>query len=354
MLCALTAQAQATNSAQAVHSAHPDQPFVITDEPNLLEATSGALRNCQAAYAGNGYCELTRVNGRPVTPASAIKARVPEQRHPLYLWEYKTASATVYLAGSVHILKQGLYPLPRQLDEAFAVADRLVLEIDSSQYTPQQLQSKVMQFGLLPTGQTLDQVLDADLYAQLDVFTRQFGLPLAQLAMLKPALVTQQLAVLALSSIGYDPTIGVEQYFTAQANGKTILELESMDFQLDLLMNQPMDIQVQMVRDTLDQMDDFDSVTADLMAAWFSGDDALFQQAFDAQSGASELSAEFLRELMDKRNVGMVAKIEQYLQSEGTYLVLVGAAHFIGDKGIIALLEDKGIKGRRIHSDERI
>ncbi|MGA2330770.1 MAG: TraB/GumN family protein, partial [Syntrophales bacterium] len=46
--------------------------------------------------------------------------------------------------------------------------------------------------------------------------------------------------------------------------------------------------------------------------------------------------------LIYKRNRNMAQKIEGYLKTNGTYFVVVGAVHLLGDKGIIQLLKDKG------------
>lgn len=254
----------------------------------------------------------------------------------------------------MHILKTGLYPLPAQYQQAFDLTDNFVVEVDLAAFTPQQLQFKSTQYGMLPDGQQLSDVLTADTYAKLDAVTAEYGLPLAQLARFKPSFVTQQLAVLALMSVGYDPTQGVENFFTKQAQGKQILELETLDMQLDLLMNQPLDTQISLVDDTLSQMDAFEPFTADLISAWLSGDDAGFEAAFDAQSGASEASQAFMRALMDQRNVGMTDKIAAFLNGKGSYFVLVGAAHYIGDSSIIKLLERRGIRGERIYSNQNL
>ena len=49
----------------------------------------------------------------------------------------------------------------------------------------------------------------------------------------------------------------------------------------------------------------------------------------------------------------MTARIAALLRTPGTYFVLVGAAHLIGDSGIVSRLAGQGIEGRRIDSDDR-
>jgi len=41
------------------------------------------------------------------------------------------------------------------------------------------------------------------------------------------------------------------------------------------------------------------------------------------------------------RNVKMTEKIEGYLQSEGTFFVIVGAGHLVGDDSVVSLLQKK-------------
>jgi len=45
--------------------------------------------------------------------------------------------------------------------------------------------------------------------------------------------------------------------------------------------------------------------------------------------------------LIYKRNRNMALRIEGFLGTNGTYFVVVGAAHLLGDRGIIQLLREK-------------
>ncbi len=335
---------------------HADKRYAVHGMPSRLAASKAAQNACLTAHptqnAASGYCELVQLGASAITSSRDIRARVPETPHPLFLWRYAAGDTTVYLAGSIHILKPGLYPLPRQFQQAFDKANTLVVEVDLNAYSPQTLQFKYSQYGLLPDGQTLGDVLSADAFNALNAIGNEYGLPVAQMARYKPAFITQQLALFALMSVGYDPEQSVERFFTQQAGNRTIEQLETLDFQLDLLFNQPLDVQRQMAADTLDQIGDFEPLTADLVTAWLAGDDQAFEKAFDTQSGTSELSQAFMRKLMDDRNVGMADKIAGYLKTGGSYFVLAGAAHYVGDNSIIRILERRGIRGQRIYSNQ--
>ena len=329
--------------------------YSVNQQPNKLAAATNALLTCQQANTNNPtLCELTKLNGVELSTTKKIKAGLPKNNHPLFLWRYTSGTATVYLAGSVHILKPGFYPLAPPYQAAFDVSDHLVLEVDTSAVTPQQMQFKAMQYGVLPQEQGLSTVLDPDLYQSLTGITAEYGLPIAQMERFKPSFITQQLAVLALVANGYDPNSGVEAYFVRQKGDRPVLELETIDFQLELLMNQPITTQVAVLKDTLKQMSDFEPLTAELFTAWLSGDDQLMAKVFTEQAGDSPESKEFTRKLMDERNVGMVEKIQGYLGTQGTYFVLIGAGHYVGPNNIIELLAKKGIKGDRLSSNSQI
>ncbi len=48
-----------------------------------------------------------------------------------------------------------------------------------------------------------------------------------------------------------------------------------------------------------------------------------------------------LAKLFDERNAKMAAKIEQLLQTDRTYFIIVGAGHLVGKNGLLALLGQK-------------
>ncbi len=46
--------------------------------------------------------------------------------------------------------------------------------------------------------------------------------------------------------------------------------------------------------------------------------------------------------LIYDRNRKMISRIEGYLREKGTYFVVVGAGHLIGERGIVEALRKKG------------
>lgn len=360
-LCTSNSYAEHSARAQLIstdNSSTNVTTFQAKDAPNKLAAATAALNQCIAAHpnqdAKNGFCELTHSDTQPVSTSADLRSGDASKPHPLFLWRIESNTATVYLGGSIHILKPGLYPLAPQYQAAFDIADFFVTEVDASELDPQKMQFQLTRFGVLEPEQSLASVLPERVYADLQSAGEDYGLPMSALERFKPAYVTQQLAVMALLSVGYSPQHGMEQHFQQQLGDRQTLGLETVEFQLDLLLNQPLAMQTQMTRDTLTQLDDFEAITADLIKAWLYGNDEVFSDAFTQQSGTSEEAQVFLTKLLDDRNVKMVEKIEGYLNTQGNYFVLVGAAHFLGEQGIITLLQEQGINVQRIYSDQAI
>jgi hypothetical protein len=318
-----------------------------------LAASQMALAQCEQANTRSSgrACELVRLNDEQIRTGRDILDAVPTTPHPLYLWRYQSDSATVYLAGSIHMLKSSLYPLAEQLQAAFDSSTHLVLEVDSTALTTQDMQMKVMKAGLLPSGQTLRGVLAQPLHERLEARLQSYGIDIAAVQRMNPAMVMNQLVLLRLMALGYNAALGMEQHFTALLGDRQILELESVDQQLEMLFGQPIETQIQLLRDALDQELDVEPIMADMITAWLSGADQRFLDLFSEQAGDSELAKAFNKQLLDDRNQGMAQKVQSYLEATGTYFVLIGAAHFIGDNGIVAILGRQQIEGTRVMSD---
>jgi len=355
---ALAADYEALPEAKALAIA-PDGPDSIRgiahSQPHDLLASARARESCQAQAGPEQPCEIVRLNAERVTTGAEIRARVPDGPHPLYLWRFANRGTVVYLAGSIHILKPTLYPLPAPLEAAFQLADYLVLEVNVSAIPPQQMQQRTLAHALLPQGRTLSGVLPPQLHAELADHLADYGMTPEMLERAKPAMVMNQIVVSRLMALGYLPDSGLESHFLAQRTDQPVLELESLDDQLALLFGQHLETQVELLDETLEVADDIEPLLTDMLVAWLAGDDASFMQAFKAQSGDSPRARAFTRALLEDRNHVMADGIARFLAGATaeprTYFVLVGAAHLVGEEGIVPLLRQRGYTGQRLQSD---
>ena len=85
-----------------------------------------------------------------------------------FMWKVEGEGGSVaYLLGSLHVLTPEWYPLNATINKAFAESKVLVEEVDIDETSdPAQMMSALMK-AMLTDGQTLDQVIAPDVYAEV-------------------------------------------------------------------------------------------------------------------------------------------------------------------------------------------
>src|SRR6516165_6314909 len=118
---------------------------------------------------------LTLSYTAPVRAEKAAAPVVPAAKHSV--WKVQGAKCSVYLLGSVHVLKAENYPLPAVFENAFSNASTVVFETDIGAMMLPQTQAKMMERAQLPPGQTLKDLLSEKTYADLLAHLKQSELP---------------------------------------------------------------------------------------------------------------------------------------------------------------------------------
>ena len=140
------------------------------------------------------------------------------------VWVIHGAHNTVYLAGSVHLLKAGESALPPAFDRAYAGSQGLVMELDLDNLDPLEAAGWMMQHGALPDGVTLHQRLGDNRYQKVSSEAARLGVPAELLQMQQPWVVGMELLELQYQQLGFQAEQGVEQQLDqrAQADHKPV------------------------------------------------------------------------------------------------------------------------------------
>ena len=330
---------------------------VADSEPRASNAAFAALERCEQARqqaAVDAPCEIVRNGPTTIATGASIRALANGASHPLFLWRFQANGGTVFLAGSIHVMKESLYPLPEQFETAFEMSDRIAVEVNTVNAPQEELQRMTLQYALLPPGTTISRVLSPGTFAKLSTFLAGEQIPIENVERLRPAILSTQLAVTRLIELGYLPKYGLETYFISKVGPRPVLELETIGDQFDVLTSPPASVQEEMIVETLEQMPTMEPLIASMLTAWFGGDDGEFMRLFELQSGETDGYRKFMHRILDERNLTMAERISGYLASGGTTFVLVGSAHLAGRAGIPAILASRGYAGHRVHSDEDI
>jgi uncharacterized protein YbaP (TraB family) len=265
---------------------------------------------------------------------------VAKDRH--ILWAVAGRHNTVYLLGSIHVLRAEDASLPPVATAAYDDAERLVMEIDLDDDAgdPLAMAATMRRMALLPEGRTLRDVLGAD-YAKIAAHAQRSGLDLAALDAFAPWFVTVTLLQLDLASRGYSAEFGVEQTIAreAAADRKPIQGLETPQQQFAILAGLPLALQKRFLMMTLEDTEQLDAELRDMLAAWKAGDtEKLARVLGDEFDDFPEL----YRPLTEDRNRAWVQQLVDLLDDDDDYLVVVGALHLVGPNSVVDLLRQRG------------
>ena len=272
---------------------------------------------------------------QPSNPAAAT-------RHSL--WKVEGGTNVVYLLGSFHLLKAEDYPLAPPMEAAFSNSTVVAFETDLEEMDKPETALKMMSQCALPAGQTLKEQLSPGLYEELSRHATQAGIPMMALDHLRPALAVMMIEVSALLKLGVNPEYGVDKYFFSRArkDGKTVVPLETMDFQIGLLTDFSKEEGELLVKTSLADIDNTKKDYDEMVAAWRIGDSAAMAKLLNQ---ATQESPVIYKRLLSDRNRSWVPRVEELLRGNRKAIVIVGAGHLVGADGVVELLrKNKNLK----------
>ena len=280
--------------------------------------------------------------------AYAQTATQPQTKPRRFLmWKAVSPTATMYLVGSIHVGDKSMYPLPAEVESAFAAAKILTVEINIKNVNQMEMLGLVQKNGMYSGGDSLSKHISPETSAVLDDYCSKHSLPRAGLEQFKPWFVAVTIAALAWKAAGEDPELGIDLHFLNESKPpQRIDELETPESQLSLFVNATEAEQQALLSSALKQGDKMTDMIRKIQAAYISGDPDALEKIMIEQADAGSKS--LTQKLLYDRNVTMTSRLEQYLKNKEEAFVVVGAGHIVGDKGIARLLRDKGYKVEQV------
>ena len=265
------------------------------------------------------------------------------------LWSINDDDTTVYLFGTIHLLRPDTLWRSPAFEDAFSAADTLYLEVDNSSAAGEaEVQRLVTELGLFKDGRSLAGVLDDDEEATLDRIMGPMGLTLEAVNGVRPWLLGLQISISSIVQAGYDSSKGVDTVLNleARSSGKEVKFLESAEHQIRILSDVAMDDQVSGLMVTLETLNmgaDFVDVLA---GEWADGD--VTGLAATMSDPIIFGSQEAYETIMVQRNQDWIAQLMAALDEPGVKFIAVGAGHMVGADSVIAMLEDKNLSVTRL------
>jgi len=260
-------------------------------------------------------------------------------------WKASSPTSVVYLLGSIHLGSKDMYPLPKEIEDAFANSASLLVEADIRKLDMSKMQGMVFSKGLYPEGDNLWNHVTPETRKKLEAFGAKYQMPTDPLAMLRPWVVALTISTVPMLKAGMDPNLGIDMYFLNKSDNKRVVEIESAEWQLNLISGFPDDLQEQFLSAALEEGLNIEADLKKMQDAWSSGDAAALDRITKEDSKTPE---KITRAILQDRNPGMADAAERVLKGKEPGFLVVGAAHLVGKEGVVAILEKRGYKVEQV------
>lgn len=258
----------------------------------------------------------------------------------LCLWTVRSATNTVYMLGSIHVLQQEHYPLAPAIYEALERSDRIIFEVNLDELASPRVQLQMLTKGFYTNGQTLKDALSASSYEVVGTYLHDQGLSIESFQRVKPWMLATTLTTLELKKLGFAPDQGIDRHLYARAKAKArkIEGLETVEEQLNLFDRLSPKTQELFLLHTLRELTLLREQTQAIVSAWRKGR----IEGFEDMLHGIQAFPEVYRALITDRNRRWLPVIESCLDENRPCFVVVGTLHLLGEHGLLALLAEKG------------
>lgn len=305
-----------------------------------LAATCAVIPFAQCAVLPGGNVAIA---AEPLPVAAAATALTDADPA---LWVVKDEDTTIYLFGTVHVLKPGLSWFDEAVKDAFDKSDEMMLEIVMPE-DQNAVARTMMPLAMDQSGKTIPSRLTADQLKAYQAAIVSVGLPANAFDNFEPWFPAMTLSVLPLTKLGYDPEQGAEKLLTkfAKADAKPVSGLETLEEQLGFFDQLPDTQQVAFLNTVVRDMDKLGPMLDKMVALWAKGDpDGLAVAMNESMAATPELA----KTLLYDRNARWADQIKTRLDKPGTVFIAVGAGHLAGDKSVQDYLKAQGLTATRV------
>ena len=272
-------------------------------------------------------------------------AQAPPAPKKAMFWKVTSPTSVTWLLGSVHLGSKDMYPLAKEIEDAFESSASLLVEADARKIDMAKMQATVVAKGIYPAGDSLWSHITPETRKKLEEFCGKFEFPCENLGQLKPWVVSLTISTVPLMKAGMDAKLGIDIYFLEKAGKKRVVEIESADMQMDLISGFSDEDQEKVLAAAAEEGVNMKDRVQRLRDVWSSGDADRLEAITREDTRTPE---KITRAMLQDRNPHMADVAEQFLKGKETTFLIVGAAHMVGKEGIVAILEKRGYKVEQV------
>lgn len=257
------------------------------------------------------------------------------------VWKAVKENTTVYLGGTIHMLRPQDYPLPKEFEKAYQAAKIITFETDISQLTTPKIQRLLIDKLSYQDNRTIQSVLSESTYNKLNQFAAKRGLSLNFYRKAKPGMVMMAFLAMEMKKLGITGE-GIDKHFfkKAKSDHKQIDFLETPNEQIEFLSRMGENNEEKFYLKLMQDFSQMENMFEKMIAYWREGNSQPLNQLVN-ESMAKDYPKMFQFLLIDRNNRWM-PEVEGYFSTKEVEFVMVGAAHLIGKHGLIEQLKAKG------------
>ena len=258
-----------------------------------------------------------------------------------------------YIVGTYHFAPASFADSIPGMHQAMEETTQVCGELDMMDAFKPENAARLLQTQTLPEGVTLSSLLTEDQLKRLNpLLLEVLGADLndedfaEQLESMNPVTVSTTLTTMSYMKkfAAFNPMDLIDNYFQSQAlkNGKTVQGFETVDFQIGVLYNAPLQKQVEDLMCTVDNYEAVMEMTDRITDAYFSQDLQTIEEVFEEEASFDcSNSPDDYDILIYDRNRNWV-EVMPAMMAEKPTLFAVGAGHLGGEQGVLKLLEGLG------------
>ena len=291
---------------------------------------------------------------KPTTEETAPKETEPEETEPEETEPEQESAVTpllykvsdeagnvIWLFGSIHVGVEEYYPLPDYVLDAFRGSDALAVEANIVAFEKDLAgQVNMLKKMVYTDGTNIKDHLSEETYQRAVEILKENSLYSAAYDAYYPVLWWNLIDNAAVMQADVDAELGIDRYMIelAEDEDKQILEVESAEFQYDMLASFSQELQVYLLEMVIEgyEQDLLVPEIYELVTLWGEGNEESFQAYLTAQEEVEReaealLYQEYNDALIVSRNEAMTEYAVDALESGEELFICVGAAHVIGE-----------------------
>ena len=261
------------------------------------------------------------------------------------LWKIeKTSTRSSYVFGTIHLDDARVTDLPAPVKETFTRSKSFTMEMIIDEASTQKFATSM----LLDDGSDLKVLLGEPLYTKTTEAMREYGMPSEITERFKPWAL---MLTLMLPKVRQGVIVDEVLYQQALQQNKSVHQLESVEEQISVFNGLQMEVQVGLLKQTVDHRDLIPEMIEKSIQAYLKRDMGAMWEINNSMmedEADKNLNEAFLQRVLYDRNKRMVERMQPRLAEGGAFLA-VGALHLYGEKGLLSLLQSRGCRVTRIY-----